>query len=474
MSDVEVSASSAKVRKVAPFKRLVFCFDGTWNKLTADTPTNVVLTAASIERLTSKGVTQIIHYDEGVGTGQREKYTGGIFGAGLDVNLREAYRFLLFNYDPSDEIFVFGFSRGAFTARTFVGLLRHVGPLRRLHVDRIDEAIALYKARNASIQKRDDLQRFKARYADSVCTVAADDAWRCANIEGYEAGSAPFLKIKFLGVWDTVAAMGVPAVFPGNRWLNRKHHYHDTSVDGFVEFARHAVAIDERRATFPATLAEGFDALNRSRDFKPEDPKAPYQERWFPGVHGSVGGGGDIRGLSDASLAWVLEGAKQAGLRLDTSRGTRIHGFAPDATAPLLNITGGKPGFMDLLQADRPGPTHAWQVHRSAQRRWQKAASDGAIYRPTTLALAKAELDAIPANDFVAPTDVADIVLVERNDNLFNIAKRVWDNGNLFPLIFDANRDTLDDPNIVFEGQRLRIPQRPRVIDQQDETGAAA
>ena len=109
-------------------KRLVFCFDGTWNKLSTDTPTNVVLTAASIVRQAPGGIAQIIHYDEGVGTARLEKFLGGMMGAGLTQNIREAYRFLIFNYDPGDEIFVFGFSRGAFSAQTFVGFIRHVAP----------------------------------------------------------------------------------------------------------------------------------------------------------------------------------------------------------------------------------------------------------------------------------------------------------------------------------------------------------
>lgn len=85
-------------------KRLVFCFDGTWNRLSADTPTNVVLLAASIQRASPKGVTQVIHYDEGVGTGRLEKLSGGMFGQGLVQNIREAYRFLIFNYEVGDEI----------------------------------------------------------------------------------------------------------------------------------------------------------------------------------------------------------------------------------------------------------------------------------------------------------------------------------------------------------------------------------
>lgn len=444
------------------FKRLIFCFDGTWNKLTADTPTNVVLTAASIERIATDGVVQVIHYDEGVGTGVREKYTGGIFGAGLDINLREAYRFLLFNYDPGDHIHVFGFSRGAFTARTFIGLLRHVGPLRRLHVDRIDSAIALYKARDQSTPNNlEALRQFRADYANGVCVDQGDDIWRCANIEGYVAGSAPLLTIKFLGVWDTVAAMGVPAIFPGSSWLNRAHHYHDMNVDGFVEAMRHAVAIDERRATFPATLADGLDALNHERGFAPDDPKAPYQERWFPGVHGSVGGGGNIRGLSDGALSWVLQGAKQAGLRLDTEKGTRIHGFAPDPNSPLRNVKESKPGLMDKVAADRPGPRHVWQVHTSAQRRWAGLTVGTPSYRPGTLAGATAELDALALTPFTPPAELIGEELVKSGDTLSKIAKRVYGKPSHWRIIFDANLDRLDDPDMLFPGQLLRLPSLP-------------
>lgn len=444
------------------FKRLIFCFDGTWNKLAANTPTNVVLTAASIERIASDGVVQVIHYDEGVGTGVREKYSGGIFGAGLDINLREAYRFLLFNYDPGDHIHVFGFSRGAFTARTFVGLLRHVGPLRRLHVDRIDAAIALYKARNRSNPDHlTALRKFRADYANGVCIDADDDAWRCANIEGYVAGSAPLMTVKFLGVWDTVAAMGVPAIFPGSSWFNREHLYHDMTVDSFVEAMRHAVAIDERRATFPATLAEGLNALNRDRGFAHDDPKAPYQECWFPGVHGAIGGGGNIRGLSDAALSWVLQGAKQAGLRLDTEKGTRIHGFAPDPNAPIQNVKGSKAGLMDKVAADRPGPRHAWQVHASAQRRWAGLTVDTPRYRPGALALVAAELDALSLKPFSPPAELLGEELVKSGDTLSIIAKRVYRKSNYWRIIFEANRDRLDDPDMLFPGQLLRLPLAP-------------
>jgi uncharacterized protein (DUF2235 family) len=382
-------------------KRLIFCFDGTWNALGANNPTNVVLTAASIMRETPDEVTQIIHYDEGVGTGRLETMTGGMFGAGLTYNIREAYRFLVFNYDPGDDIFVFGFSRGAFSARSFVGLVRHVGPLHRLHAGRIDEAMTLYAQRlNGVSGSGDRMRAFRAAYSDKVCIGSDDDAYRCQNIPNYKSNDAPLLTIKFLGIWDTVKALGWPDFVPFSAWLNREHRFHDADLSNFVQAARHAVAIDERRSLFPSMLLSNLEKLNADKGEDWRDPKAPYQERWFPGTHGSVGGGGDIRGLSDAALAWVLDGAKKAELILDTARGTRIHGFAPDARALLINEENPKWSFTQIFKTDRIGPDNIWQLSPSAVRRWYTGNPDGTQYRPPTLSKVAGALDDLRGDQF--------------------------------------------------------------------------
>jgi uncharacterized protein (DUF2235 family) len=111
-------------------KRLVICFDGTWNRLDAPHSTNVVITAESVVPFARDDVAQVIFYDEGVGTGKWEHFRGGIFGIGLVQNLADAYRFLIFNYTPGDQIYIFGFSRGAFTARSFAGMLSNCAILR--------------------------------------------------------------------------------------------------------------------------------------------------------------------------------------------------------------------------------------------------------------------------------------------------------------------------------------------------------
>ena len=442
-------------------KRLVFCFDGTWNKLLPDLATNVVLTAASIQRTDRHGVSQVIHYDEGVGTGALDEVRGGLFGTGLIDNVREAYRFLIFNYDPGDEIYVFGFSRGAYSARTFVGFIRHVGPLRRLHVGRIDEALALYEHRQQGKDGADGaLRRFRADFSDTVCIGAADDDWRCENKPGYTAGAAPQLRVRYLGVWDTVGALGVPEVLPFSGWLNREYDFHDPSLDAFVENARHAVALDEQRELFPPVLFGDLTSLNEAAGIPADDPDAPYQERWFPGVHGSVGGGGDIRGLSDDALAWVLTGAKRAGLKLDTEVGTRINGLNPDAWASLVNVADPHWSATQLLKEDRKGPEHLWQVAPAAIRRWRTPPErlGGEPYRPKSLAKVAAELDALGPWNFVPPTDLLATERVRTGDSLSAYALRHYGDAELWPRILEANEDVVTDPDQIFPGHSIRIP----------------
>ncbi|MBB3348305.1 phospholipase effector Tle1 domain-containing protein [Sphingomonas sp. BK069] len=448
-------------------KRLVFCFDGTWNKLEPGRATNVVLTAASIERMGRDGVPQIIHYDEGVGTGDLDQFRGGMFGTGLIDNVREAYRFLIFNYDPRDEIHVFGFSRGAYSARTFVGFIRHVGPLQRLHVGRIDEALKLYEERRKGDEGSDGaLRQFRSRYSGSVCIGEGDDKWRCANVEGYKPGSAPQLRVKYLGVWDTVGALGVPEKLPFSGWFNREYDFHDPSLDAFVESARQAVAIDERRELFPVVPFGDLTHLNRSAGVEPDHPDAPYQEKWFPGVHGAIGGGGDIRGLSDDALAWVLAGAKKAGLKLDTAHGTRIHGFRPDPLAPLVNETKPEWSATQLIKDDRDGPRHVWQVAQAAQRRWRTPADrlGGESYRPDTLKHVAADLNAMGMWTFEPAADVLAVEIVQPSDTLSHYAHRHYGDASLWRAIFEANIDTLDDPDEIFPGQEIRIPRLTEAI----------
>src|SRR4051794_20114273 len=185
----KTAETEVNVRSPGPPKRLVFCFDGTWNRLDARTPTNVVLTAETVLPMAADDKAQAIFYDEGVGTSRLERLGGGIFGWGIVDKLGDAYRFLTFNYTPGDEIFVFGFSRGAFTARSFVGMLRNCGIVARSQAGRIKEAIGWYRDRSPS-KGPDSLQSrsFRAQVSPAVCVEEGEDAWRQANVPGYEAG----------------------------------------------------------------------------------------------------------------------------------------------------------------------------------------------------------------------------------------------------------------------------------------------
>jgi uncharacterized protein (DUF2235 family) len=151
-------------------KRLVFCFDGTWNRLDAVNPTNVVLTAQSITPVASADVVQIIHYDSGVGTTNRDKWTGGLFGEGLLDKIVDAYTFLVFNYEVGDELYVFGFSRGAFTARSFAGLLRNCGIVQRRNASRITEVVKRYEERHKDEDHdSEDLLVYRSEICPQLC-----------------------------------------------------------------------------------------------------------------------------------------------------------------------------------------------------------------------------------------------------------------------------------------------------------------
>lgn len=283
-------------------RRLIVCADGTWNIAEAPCPTNVVLMARSIRPVAADGVPQFVLYHPGVGTGPfLDRWTGGAFGEGLSNNVKDIYRLLVYNYAPGDEIFLFGFSRGAYTARSAVGLIRKCGLLLKEHADRLNDAYALYRRRDDDVDGL-EAKAFRAQY------------------------SQPSIEIAFLGVWDTVGALGIPLA--GLRFARTKYQFHDVALSRIVRRAYHAVAIDERRKSFAPSLWEGAPA-----------PGQVVDQVWFAGVHSDVGGGYAQHALSDIPFLWMQQKAVEAGVDFDV-RYVETH-VGPDYRGPIHNsLTG--------------------------------------------------------------------------------------------------------------------------------------
>ena len=305
-------------------KRIIVCSDGTWN--TPDQkddgviqPTNVVKMSRAILPQASDGTRQVVFYDPGVGTGNfLDKITGGAFGKGLSRNVQDAYRFISQNYSEGDKIYLFGFSRGAFTARSTAGLIRNCGILKKEHIDRLDDAYALY--RNKNVHPDDAVsQQFRSNYS-------------------HEANAF------FIGVWDTVGSLGVPV--SALRWLTKKkYEFHDVTLSRSITYAYHALAIDEQRKPFKPTLWK----IQHS-------DKQTVEQVWFAGVHSNIGGGYKDCGLSDYTFLWMKDKAEAAGLELDNDYIRQIcqpnhHGVLRDSMTWYYRLLGKfrrKPGSDSL------------------------------------------------------------------------------------------------------------------------------
>ena len=268
-------------------KRIVICFDGTWNKPADETSsanpqveTNVRRFYDSVRAQSADGTKQVKWYDEGVGTKWYDRFIGGAIGAGLELNIVQGYQFLAENYEDGDEVYVLGFSRGAYTARSLVGMIRNCGLILPKHLGlRVAMAYGIYRTRG------DDADSFTAKlFRSSFCRE---------------------IKIKFVGVWDTVGALGIPVETLKD--LNMKfYEFHDTNLSTIVENAYHAIAVDEHRGEYDVCLWNPDAA-----------PQQALEQRWFAGAHCDVGGGYPDRRLADATLHWIQDKASALGLAVD-------------------------------------------------------------------------------------------------------------------------------------------------------------
>lgn len=328
-------------------KRLVVACDGTWQDLNTDYPTNVVKFVQAAKPKASDEVEQLIYYDGGVGSHETGKrVAGGAFGWGLDRGILDAYRFLVLNWQPGDELYLVGFSRGAYTVRSLGGLLRNSGLVRRQFLRKIPAAYELYRDRE--IEPDDpETTNFRQVFSEEV----AIDALCC---------------------FDTVGSLGIPdqiRFLPIDDWINAKYKFHDLRLSRIIRHAFHCVAIDERREVFEPTLME----KSRSNDLQTLD------QVWFVGDHAAIGGGVAAKApLSNVALKWLVESLAVRGLGLELDTSLIPGGIAGD---PLVEFTTTQGFYMALGMQDRKFVGNVDDLHESVILRW-KGDHD---YRPKSL-----------------------------------------------------------------------------------------
>ena len=259
-------------------QRLIVLFDGTWND--PQDQTNVYRISRALHDYDGT-IRQRFYYDPGVGTANSDRLRGGVFGLGLSKNLQEGYDWLAKKYAQGDEIWIFGFSRGAYTARSLVGMIRKCGLLHISTPSLLERAEKLYRNKKLA-PDCEECEKFRELYSRKV-------------------------KIHFIGVWDTVGALGIPGTLISERGV---YSWHDTELSSIVERAYQAAALDEFRGAYDISLWTYPGGVKKPSQLEVE-------QRWFIGAHANVGGGYGEDPLADISLRWMQEKAKAAGLCLD-------------------------------------------------------------------------------------------------------------------------------------------------------------
>lgn len=267
-------------------QRLILLFDGTWND--PQDRTNVYRLARDLHDHDERGVRQRFFYEPGVGTRRWERLLGGAFGWRLSRNLCNGYDWLARHYTADTELFIFGFSRGAYTARSLVGMLRTCGLLRIATPELVKQAESLYRDKTLT-SGSSACREFRERYSREVT-------------------------VHFIGVWDTVGALGVPGT---NFSEHGRFAWHDTELCSIVRRAYQAIALDEHRRAYDVALWTHPDNARKA-------PQWEVEQRWFIGAHANVGGGyamesGDLDPLAGLSYAWLADRARAAGLALRVS-----------------------------------------------------------------------------------------------------------------------------------------------------------
>jgi uncharacterized protein (DUF2235 family) len=243
-----------------------------------------------------------VFYDKGVGTGRFDRLLGGGFGWGIKKKIIDAYQFLMTSYEPGDDLFFLGFSRGAYTVRSTFGLIRNSGLLKPQFAHKLEDAYALYR-------RRDDQS-----HPDAV------------ESELFRRTYSWEPRAKFIGVWDTVGALGLP-VGGLLQIINKRWAFHDMTLSSWVDNASQALAIDERRKPFQAAVWDRSATAHGQ----------VLEQVWFAGVHSNVGGSYPQTGLSDITLQWMVNKASACGLTIDEEALQKTANPKPDPLGKLYN-----------------------------------------------------------------------------------------------------------------------------------------
>jgi uncharacterized protein (DUF2235 family) len=316
-------------------KRIVVLIDGTWNKEATTGNTNVatldpgnrIMANAFIKAAAANGIAQRVHYHDGVGSEGDifKKVLGGAIGVGLKEIIKDCYGFVVADYAPGDEIYLFGFSRGAYAARALAGLIGASGIQRQADDDTFEVAWQHY--------------RVAPQVRAQPATANSADQKAIADYKSLAAKQAfhDTRTVTCVAVWDTVGSYGVPAGFglaPLARYVALvRLGFHDTSFGDHVAVGLHAVGVDEHRRPFVPTfwtIAKG------------QQPKGHVEQTWFAGAHCNVGGGYPDHGLSDQALVWMVARV-QALTGLEFNAAAVRAGTQPSIGGEVVDSTAGWP-----------------------------------------------------------------------------------------------------------------------------------
>jgi hypothetical protein len=376
----------AKPPVTMPGKRLVLLLDGTWNS--SEDNTSVWRLSQLVASKDAADTQQLCYYTAGVGTPRGERIRGGMLGYGLDRDIIGAYRWLMGHYDQGDQIFLFGFSRGAFTARSIAGMIARCGLLRPGSPLSVEELYERY--------------RLDARAPSFV------ELHQTKNLPAEEKRllrHSRRVPIKMIGVWDTVGALGIPfGNIPG--LSRRRFGFHNSRLSAIYEHAYHALALDEHRAAFAPTLWQRFTPTEPDPPGKRRVRPTIVEQRWFAGAHANVGGGIAGDDMPQLPLAWLMEKAGRLGLawrgevvptgyEVDAPIHDSFKGFL-GGLYPIVKL--GRRFHRRVAAPATPAARGSWLsvgevIDGSVFDRWRKTAA----YRPRDLVRWAKELDVDPA-----------------------------------------------------------------------------